>query len=177
MPKLKKEEFIWKLKSTAKYAITPNPCFSDCRCGSSFLPSKGGKENDMMKSLKNMLKQDKEKYTVPKSVHDYIPITAIWEDGIFKVGNKYAKTFRFTDINYLVVGKEDTSLVKSAIKIRCIQMEAFRNEVASVCYYGQPINEIRIVAHQLHNLQVEKFTKLCYNIYDSYTTIQIVAAR
>lgn len=53
----------------------------------------------MMKSLKNMLKQDKEKYTVPKSVHDYIPITAIWEDGIFKVGNKYAKTFRFTDIN------------------------------------------------------------------------------
>ena len=47
----------------------------------------------MMKSLKNMLKQDKEKYTVPKSVHDYIPITAIWEDGIFKVGNKFAKTF------------------------------------------------------------------------------------
>ena len=55
----------------------------------------------MMKSLKAMLKQDKEKYTVPKSVHDYIPITAIWEDGIFKVGNKFAKTFRFTDINYL----------------------------------------------------------------------------
>ena len=27
--------------------------------------------------LKNMLKQDKEKYTVPRSVHDYIPITAI----------------------------------------------------------------------------------------------------
>ena len=54
-----------------------------------------------------MLKQDKEKYTVPKSVHDYIPITAIWGDGIFKVGNKFAKTFRFTDINYLVAGKED----------------------------------------------------------------------
>ena len=44
----------------------------------------------MMKSLKNMLKQDKEKYTVPRAVHDYIPITAIWEDGIFKVGNKFA---------------------------------------------------------------------------------------
>ena len=49
----------------------------------------------MMKSLKNMLKQDKEKYTVPRSVHDYIPITAIWEDGIFKVGKVhffYVKT-------------------------------------------------------------------------------------
>lgn len=61
----------------------------------------------MIRTLKNMLKQDKEKYTVPKSVHDYIPITAIWGDGIFKVGNKFAKTFRFTDINYLVAGKED----------------------------------------------------------------------
>ena len=76
-------------------------------CGNYRKISEGGKENDMMKSLKNMLKQDKEKYTVPKSVHDYIPITAIWEDGIFKVGNKFAKTFRFTDINYLVAGKED----------------------------------------------------------------------
>ena len=34
-----------------------------------------------------------------------------------------------------------------------------------------------IVTHQLHNLRVEKFTKLCYNINDSYTTIQIAAAR
>lgn len=61
----------------------------------------------MMKALRNMIKQDKEKYTVPKSVHDYIPITAIWEDGIFRVGNKFAKTFRFSDINYLVAGRED----------------------------------------------------------------------
>ena len=61
----------------------------------------------MMKALRNMIKQDKEKYTVPKSVHDYIPITAIWEDGIFRIGNKFAKTFRFSDINYLVAGRED----------------------------------------------------------------------
>ncbi len=61
----------------------------------------------MMKSLKIMFKQDKEKYTVPKSVHDYIPINFIWSDGIFKIGNKFAKTYKFTDINYLVASKED----------------------------------------------------------------------
>lgn len=54
----------------------------------------------MMKSLKNMFKQDKEKYVVPKCVHDYIPVSEIWEDGIFKVGNKFTKTFKFADINY-----------------------------------------------------------------------------
>ncbi len=61
----------------------------------------------MMKSLRNRLKQDKEKYIVPKTVQDYIPITAIYEDGIFKIGNKYSKTFKFTDINYLTANNED----------------------------------------------------------------------
>lgn len=61
----------------------------------------------MMKSLKILLGQDKEKYTVPKTVQDYIPISAIYEDGIFKVGSRFTKTFRFEDINYLVAGKED----------------------------------------------------------------------
>ncbi len=61
----------------------------------------------MMKSLKNMLRQDKEAYKVPKSVHDYIPITAIYPDGIFRVGSRFTKTFKFEDINYLVASKED----------------------------------------------------------------------
>ena len=61
----------------------------------------------MMKSLKNMFKQDKEKYVVPKCVHDYILVSGIWEDGIFKCGNKFSKTYKFADINYLVASKED----------------------------------------------------------------------
>lgn len=61
----------------------------------------------MMKSLKRSLKQNKERYTVPKSVHDYIPITSIWEDGIFKVGSRFVKSFKFADINYLVASRED----------------------------------------------------------------------
>ena len=60
-----------------------------------------------MKSLKHMLRQDKEAYKVPKSVHDYIPISGIFDDGIFKVGNRYAKTFKYEDINYLVASRED----------------------------------------------------------------------
>lgn len=37
-----------------------------------------------------------------------IPIAAIFDDGIFKVGkDKYSKTYRFTDINYAVASRED----------------------------------------------------------------------
>ena len=61
----------------------------------------------MIKTLKNLLKQDKERYTVPRKVQDVIPIRRIWKDGIFMVGCKFAKTYQFTDINYLVASRED----------------------------------------------------------------------
>ena len=61
----------------------------------------------MMKSLMRVLKQDQERYKVPRKVQDVIPVKRIWNDGIFLVGNKYAKTYRFTDINYLVASRED----------------------------------------------------------------------
>ena len=61
-----------------------------------------------IKTLKNLFRQDKERFVVPKSVQQAIPISCIWEDGIFLVGrNKYARTFKFTDINYAVASRED----------------------------------------------------------------------
>ena len=61
----------------------------------------------MMKSLQRVIKQDKEVYRVPHKVQDVIPIRRIWPDGIFLVGNKYSKMYRFSDINYLVASRED----------------------------------------------------------------------
>ncbi len=61
-----------------------------------------------MKSLKNMFKKEKEKFIIPKGVQDTIPISRIYEDGIFVIGkNKYTKTFKFSDINYAVASKSD----------------------------------------------------------------------
>ncbi|OCZ54264.1 VirB4-like conjugal transfer ATPase, CD1110 family [Dehalobacter sp. TeCB1] len=61
----------------------------------------------MIKTLQKIIKQDKEKFVIPKGVQQVIPIKAVWPDGIFKVGNKFSKSFRFTDINYAVASKED----------------------------------------------------------------------
>ena len=61
----------------------------------------------MIKTLQNTLKQDKERFTVPKSVQDIIPICRIWPDGVFQFGSKYSKTLRFSDINYAIASKED----------------------------------------------------------------------
>ena len=62
----------------------------------------------MMKTLKQVFRQDKERYAVPRRVQDIIPIRRIWNDGIFLIGsNKFAKTYKFTDINYYVASRED----------------------------------------------------------------------
>ena len=59
-----------------------------------------------MKAIKQVLRQDREGYRVPRRVQDVIPIRRIWSDGIFLVGNRYAKTFKFADINYMVASQE-----------------------------------------------------------------------
>lgn len=61
----------------------------------------------MLKTIKSILTRDKERYKVPRRVQDMIPISRIWPDGIFKVGNNFAKSFKFSDINYLVASRED----------------------------------------------------------------------
>ncbi len=61
----------------------------------------------MMRSVKNTIKSDKERYRIPRKAQDVIPVNRIWADGIFLLGTKYAKTWKFTDINYLVASPED----------------------------------------------------------------------
>lgn len=141
----------------------------------------------MMKSLKAMLKQDKEKYTVPKSVHDYIPITAIWEDGIFKVGNKFAKTFRFTDINYLVAGKEDKETMflcysellnsldsgattKLTINNRRINKVNFEKEIL----IPKTGDELDCYREEYNNILLDKASNANGIIQEKYLTVSVV---
>lgn len=61
----------------------------------------------IVKTLAKALKQERERFKIPRSVQDAIPIQRVWPDGIFQVGNRFSKTFSFTDINYSIAGKED----------------------------------------------------------------------
>ena len=61
----------------------------------------------MIKALSRILKLDRERMNIPKSVQQVIPVKRIWLDGIWLVGNKYSKCWRFTDINYAIASKDD----------------------------------------------------------------------
>ena len=61
----------------------------------------------LIKTLTRLKKLDRERFAIPKSVQDAIPIRRIWQDGIFQVGNRFSKSFSFNSINYAIASKED----------------------------------------------------------------------
>ena len=81
-------------------------------------------------------------------MQDVIPIKRIWKDGIFLVGNnKYSKTFKFTDINYIVASEDDKEAKDVALAI-----ELFSN--GSLNTFAKQTNV------NIHNRLV------CYNILE-----------
>lgn len=96
----------------------------------------------MIKTLTNLFKQDKEKFVVPKGIQDVIPINAIYDDGIFLVGkDKFAKSFKFTDINYAVASRED----KEAMFLEYSELlNSFDNVLAmvAVIIFGSAITAV-----------------------------------
>ena len=81
----------------------------------------------MIKTLAKLFKQEKEKFVVPKGVQDVIPINAIYDDGIFKVGkDKFSKSFKFTDINYAVASREDKETI--LLPLKGDELDVYRDE-------------------------------------------------
>ncbi|MEX1377683.1 MAG: VirB4-like conjugal transfer ATPase, CD1110 family [Eubacteriales bacterium] len=61
----------------------------------------------MLSTYKKIRKAEKESIKVPSSIQQAIPINKVYDDGIFKVGNNFSKTWKFSDINYSVASIED----------------------------------------------------------------------
>ena len=69
-----------------------------------------------------------EKYEIPRSVTDYIPIRCVYDDGLFRLGNGWSKTYSFSDINYAIEGVD-------AKKDRFLQYCDLLNSLDSECSY------------------------------------------
>lgn len=100
----------------------------------------------MIKSYEKLRKQNKEKIKVPKRAQDVIDVDTIYKDGIFCLGNKYSKTYKFKDINYSIASKEEkvglflsysellnsldsSTMTKITINNRKINMKEFKEKI------------------------------------------------
>jgi len=61
----------------------------------------------MIKTLAVANKSERERFKVPKSVQQSIPIQRIFRDGIWQSGSKFTQTWRFADINYSLASHDD----------------------------------------------------------------------
>lgn len=54
------------------------------------------------------MRKRKDHIKLPRSVQDAIPISTVYDDGLFRVGkNQYSRTYKFEDINYQVASEAD----------------------------------------------------------------------
>lgn len=61
----------------------------------------------MVKSLLAANKSEKDRFVIPRSVQQSIPIRCVYSDGIWHTGRKHSRTWRFADINYAAASEEE----------------------------------------------------------------------
>ena len=139
-----------------------------------------------MKTIKKLFRQDKERFIAPKTVMDVMPITVVWDDGIFMAGNKYAKTFRFEDINYAVASKEDKETMfleysellnsfdsgatyKISIIVKKPDIEEFKKSIL-IPLNGDPLDKYRA---EYNKILLDEATSANGFIQQKYITVSV----
>lgn len=61
----------------------------------------------MIKTLAAANKSERNQFFIPRSVQQSIPVKCIYGDGIWQVGRKHSRTWRFSDVNYAAASDED----------------------------------------------------------------------
>lgn len=141
----------------------------------------------MIKTVNNTLKQDKEKYQIPKKVQDIIPVRTVYPDGIFLSGKgKYSKTFRFRDINYAVASRSDKEMMfleysellnafdsgattKITINNRRLNRLDFENQIL-IGMRNDGLNEYR---KEYNSMLLDKATGSNAIVQDKYVTVSV----
>ena len=111
-----------------------------------------------MKTLDRILRQDKDKFEIPKCSQDIIPIEALWEDGIFLVGNnKYSKSYRFIDINYAVASREDKEAMFLSYSDLLNSLDS--GATVKITINNRKINKVDFEKQILLNMQEDELDK------------------
>lgn len=138
----------------------------------------------MIKSYQRLKQLNKEKFKVPKTVQDIIPVDTIYKDGIFRMGNKYSKSYRFLDINYSIASKEDKTelfldygellnsfdpsvITKITINNRKIDLKKFKEDIL-IPMQNDYIDKYR---SEYNDMLLEKLSESDDIIQEKYITI------
>lgn len=140
----------------------------------------------MIKSYAKLKKQNKDKFKVPRSAQDTVPIDTIYKDGIFRIGNKYSKSYRFFDINYSIASKDEkmdlflnygellnsfdsSMMVKITINNRKIDIKQFKEDILIPLQN----DDIDLYRKEYNEMLLDKLSESDDIIQEKYITITI----
>ena len=141
----------------------------------------------MLKTLKMVSRQEKEKLKVPRSVQDLIPVRTVYPDGIFEVAQgKYSRSYRFDDINYAVASGPDkesmflkyseilNSLDSGAVsKITVNNRRMDRREIARDILLPSRNDRLDEYRKEYNRILLEKALATTSMVQDKYLTISV----
>ena len=141
----------------------------------------------MLKTLKMVSRQEKEKLKVPRSVQDLIPVRTVYPDGIFEVAQgKYSRSYRFDDINYAVASGPDkesmflkyseilNSLDSGAVsKITVNNRRMDRREIARDILLPSRNDRLDEYRKEYNRILLEKALSTTSMVQDKYLTISV----
>lgn len=141
----------------------------------------------MLKTLKMISRQEKEKLKVPRSVQDMIPVRTVYPDGIFEVAQgKYSRSYRFDDINYAVASGPDkesmflkyseilNSLDSGAVsKITVNNRRMDRREIARDILLPSRNDRLDEYRKEYNRILLEKALSTTSMVQDKYLTISV----
>ena len=141
----------------------------------------------MLKTLKMVSRQEKEKLKVPRSVQDLIPVRTVYPDGIFEVAQgKYSRSYRFDDINYAVASGADkesmflkyseilNSLDSGAVsKITVNNRRMDRREIARDILLPSRNDRLDEYKKEYNRILLEKALSTTSMVQDKYLTISV----
>lgn len=61
----------------------------------------------MIKSLALANRSERQKFRIPRSVQDTVPVRCVYPDGIFLAGGRHSKSWRLSDVNYAAASDEE----------------------------------------------------------------------
>lgn len=141
----------------------------------------------MKRTIRSIIKRDKEDFRVPRKVQDIIPIKRIYGDGIFMIGeNYYSKSFKFTDINYNLssnVEKENMHTIYSdflntldstaTTKITINNRKVNKNEFKKRLFFEMKDDELDEYRKEYNEILSDKIVSNQTVIQEKYITISV----
>jgi len=143
----------------------------------------------MLKTLQNLKTQDRlnKSIQIPKTVQDLIPVTAVYEGGIFRHGNnKYSICYAFKDVNFCISSDEDQEKlfykyediinaydlgteIKLTINNRHIDLSVFKQDVL-LKSKDDNLNNYR---EEYNRVMLEKINESNMIVQEKYITVSV----